>query len=83
MDGPNKGQELNKSTKCTDPIRVNFYISPQSGRTLHGLTTRLVHKLDGPYEGKIQRKSTKWTDPTKVKNLMSPQSGLTQQGSRT
>ena len=50
MDGPNKGQELNKSTKWTDPIRVNVYISPQSGRTVQTFNVH-VHEVDGPYKG--------------------------------
>ena len=94
LDVPHKGKILHKSTKWTDPIRVNFlhksttwmdlirvnfYISPQSGRTLRGIKI-CIHKVDGPLEGS-RFMSTKWTDPIRVKNLhISPQSGRTPLG---
>ena len=49
-----------KSTKWTDPTRVDCLTIPQSGQTLRGLITRQtllelitwqVYKVDGLYEG--------------------------------
>ena len=75
MDGPNQGKNILKSTKWTDPTKVQDN-SPHNGRTQPG--SNLF-------------KSTKWTDPTKgqhnsphngrtqpgLKTYSSPQSGRT------
>ena len=47
VDGPYKGQLLDKSTKWTDPVRVNFYIRPSNGWTKLRLKIWGVHKVDG------------------------------------
>ena len=52
-----------KSTKWTDPTRVDYLMSPQNGQTLRGLIARWVHKADGPYKGWLLDKSTKQMDP--------------------
>ena len=53
MDGPNKGQEHNKSTKWTDLIKVNL---------LHKST-----KWTDPIRSNNLYKSKKWMDLTRVK----------------
>ena len=50
VDGPYEGSSLGKSTKWTDPTRIQYLTGPQSGWTHLGLKSRQVHKVDGPYE---------------------------------
>ena len=66
MEGPYEGESLGQSTKWTDPTRIQYLTSPQSGRAHLGLKFRQVHKVDGPYEGKSLGQSAKWTDPTRI-----------------
>ena len=68
-----RGRYFFTTLNFMDNIQTKLcFITTVSGRTLQGLTARLVRKPNvppPPHKGKILHKSTKWTDPIRVNPL--------------